>query len=354
MKKYFLDDLHALSITAWSASESDLADNFARATALIINALKSGRRILVCGNGGSASDAEHMAGELVGRFGYDRPSLPCISLCTPSATFTAIANDYGYEQVFKRQVQGLGNKDDVLIGISTSGNSGNIVEAFKTAREMGLKTIALTGSRDSKLSALADVTVRSPSARTPRIQEIHGMVLHSMCRAVEDEMFPETAKTFAPALPAEKIVSGSQIKTLAAAIKGYKSVFTNGCFDILHPGHVYVLNESRRFGELLIVGLNSDASIKRLKGESRPYHCFEDRAMVLAALSCVDYVVGFDEDTPAELIQALTPHILVKGGDYTPETIVGADWVEKHGGMVKVVPLLQGHSTTGILNSNGR
>jgi len=354
MKKYFLDDLRAMSITGWSAAESSLADDFASATAMMIQALKNGRRILVCGNGGSASDAEHMAGELVGRFGYDRASLPCISLCTPSATFTAIANDYGYEQVFKRQVQGLGNKDDVLIGISTSGNSPNIVEAFKTAGMMGIKTIALTGSRDSKLSALADVTVRSPSARTPRIQEIHGLLLHSMCRAIEDEIFPETARTIAPALPAKKIIGGDQLQTLAAAIKSYNSVFTNGCFDILHPGHVYVLNESRRFGELLIVGLNSDASIKRLKGESRPYHCFENRAMVLAALACVDYVVGFEEDTPAELIKALTPRILVKGGDYTPETIVGADWVEHHGGTVKVVPLLQGHSTTGILNNNGR
>lgn len=349
MKKYFLDDLQALKLTAWSAANSELPEKFAEAVTAMITALKSGHRILVCGNGGSASDAEHMAGELVGRFGYDRPSLPCISLCTPSATFTAIANDYGYEHVFQRQVQGLGNAGDVLIGISTSGNSVNIVEAFKTAAELKIKTIAMTGSRDSKLSMIADVTVRAPSARTPRTQEIHGLLLHSMCRAIEDGMFPGKALT--PALPCKKILSGSEISTLAAAIKDYQAVFTNGCFDILHPGHVYVLNESRKAGELLIVGLNTDASIKRLKGPTRPYHTFADRAMVLAALECVDYVVGFDEDTPENLIKTLTPKILVKGGDYTQATIVGADWVIQHGGHVKVVPLLEGHSTTGILNN---
>ncbi len=353
MKKYFLEDLNAMRLTAWSAAETDLPECFARAVDIMVRALRAGHRILVCGNGGSASDAEHMAGELVGRFGYDRASLPCVSLCTPSATFTAIANDYGYEQVFKRQVQGLGNTGDVLVGLSTSGNSPNIVEAFKTAKELKIATIAMTGSRDSKLSQIADLTVRAPSARTPRIQEIHGLLLHSMCRAIEEEIFP--GKALAPALPAGKIVSGSDLPVLAAALKDYQAVFTNGCFDILHPGHVYVLNESRRFGELLIVGLNTDASIKRLKGPTRPYHSFADRAMVLAALECVDYVVGFDEDTPENLIKTLTPKVLVKGGDYTPATIVGADWVTSHGGCVKVVPLLEGHSTTGILtNGNGK
>lgn len=352
MKKYFADDLQAMRITAFSATFSDLEENFNRAVTTMIEALRAGKRILVCGNGGSAADAEHMAGELVGRFGFDRDSLPCVSLCTPSATFTAIANDYGYDQVFKRQVQGLGAPGDVLVGISTSGNSGNIVEACTEAKNTGIHTIVLTGSKDSKLSQIADITLRSPSTHTPRIQEIHGMLLHSMCRAIEEEIFAEKRKV--TALPGKKIIEGSEIAVLAEAIKGYKSVFTNGCFDILHPGHVYVLNESRRAGELLIVGLNSDDSIKRLKGPSRPYHGFADRAMVLAALESVDYVIGFDEDTPENLIKTLTPKVLIKGGDYSAETIVGADWVTQNGGSVKVVPLLEGHSTTGILKNNDR
>jgi D-sedoheptulose 7-phosphate isomerase len=351
MKHYFLDDLQALKMVINTSKFSNLAENFEKAAQISVNCLKNGNTILICGNGGSASDAEHMAGEIVGRFGYDRPSLPCISLCTPSATFTAISNDYGYEKVFARQVSGFGKKGDVLIGISTSGNSANIVEAFKVAKEMNISTIAMTGSKDSKLSAIADVTMRSGSTRTPRIQEIHSILIHSLCRAIEDEIFNKAAS---PALPSKKIISGDEIKTLAEAIKGYKSVFTNGCFDILHPGHVYILNECRKQGELLIVGLNSDASIKRLKGESRPYHKFEDRANVLAALEAVDYVIGFDEDTPKELIEALTPNILIKGGDYTPETVVGADWVTSHGGKVVIIPLLEGHSTTAILNSNNK
>jgi rfaE bifunctional protein nucleotidyltransferase chain/domain len=238
-----------------------------------------------------------------------------------------------------------------LIGISTSGNSTNIVEAFVVAKTMQIKTIALTGSRDSKLSEIADITLRSPSTQTPRIQEIHGLLVHSLCRAIEEEIFSVNDR--APALPPEKIINSEQLAKLAAAISGHQAVFTNGCFDILHPGHVYVLKEARKLGELLIVGLNSDSSVKCLKGDSRPYHRFKDRAEVLAALACVDYVVGFDEETPQRLIEALTPKILVKGGDYNHDTIVGADWVSAHGGEVKVIPLLPGHSTTGILNNNG-
>ncbi|NCB37397.1 MAG: SIS domain-containing protein [Erysipelotrichia bacterium] len=352
MKNYFLDDLQAMRLTAWSAASTDLPQNFAEAVRILISALSAGNKILVCGNGGSASDAEHMAGELVGRFGYDRNSLPCISLCTPSATFTAIANDYGYDHVFKRQVEGLGNAGDVLVGISTSGNSPNVAEAFKAAADKQIKTIAFTGVRDSRLSQLADITLRAPSSKTPRIQEIHGLLLHSLCRAIEDSMFPDRA--LLASLPGKKIVFEDDLKILVRAIKEYDSVFTNGCFDVLHPGHIYVLNEARKSGELLIVGLNTDESIKRLKGPTRPYHTFEDRAMVLASLECVDYVIGFSEDTPENLIKLLTPKVLVKGGDYTAETIVGADWVTLHGGHVKVVPLLHGHSTTGILNDRGK
>lgn len=347
MENYFLDDLQAFKQVIFTSKDSELPNNFSKAAKLLVDALKNGKKILICGNGGSASDAEHMAGEIVGRFGYDRPSLPCISLCTPSATFTAISNDYGYEKVFSRQVSGLGYEGDVLIGISTSGNSTNIVEAFKEAQSKSISTIAMTGSKDSKLSALANITLRAGSTKTPRIQEIHSILIHSLCRAIEDEIFN---KASAPALPSKKILKGEEIKVLADAIKGYKSVFTNGCFDILHPGHVYILNECRKQGELLIVGLNSDDSIKRLKGPTRPYHKFEDRANVLAALECVDYVIGFSEDTPKDLIEALTPNILIKGGDYTPETVVGADWVTSHGGKVVIIPLLEGHSTTAILN----
>jgi hypothetical protein len=141
-----------------------------------------------------------------------------------------------------------------LIGISTSGNSPNIVEACKTARELGLKIIAMTGSRDSGLSRLADVTLRSPSTRTPRIQEIHGLLLHSLCRAIEEEIFP--GKAAAPALPASKIIQPGQLPLLAAAIKGYESVFTTAASTFFTPAtSTSQRSQSRR---LLIVELNTD------------------------------------------------------------------------------------------------
>jgi D-glycero-beta-D-manno-heptose 1-phosphate adenylyltransferase len=125
-----------------------------------------------------------------------------------------------------------------------------------------------------------------------------------------------------------------------------KVVFTNGVFDLLHPGHVDVLFAARQRGDQLVVGVNSDASARRLKGPERPIRSEAERAVVLAALECVDVVVVFDEDTPLELIQALLPDVLVKGGDYTVATIVGSETVQSRGGDVVVIPLTPGHSTT--------
>jgi len=137
--------------------------------------------------------------------------------------------------------------------------------------------------------------------------------------------------------------------------QGERIVFTNGCFDILHAGHVRYLNEARALGDRLVVGLNSDASVKRLKGESRPVNTLEDRLEVLEALACVDWVVPFgdedsENDTPEQLIRTIQPDVLVKGGDYTVDTIVGAEFVQHNGGEVIVLPLLQGRSTSGIIS----
>ena len=128
-----------------------------------------------------------------------------------------------------------------------------------------------------------------------------------------------------------------------------KIVFTNGCFDIIHAGHVSYLAQAKKYGDILIIGLNSDDSVRRLKGKHRPVNDETDRALVLSALRSVDYVCIFDEDTPLELIKLLKPDVLAKGGDYTQETIVGADFVKKNGGEVVVVPLVPGKSTTELL-----
>jgi len=126
-------------------------------------------------------------------------------------------------------------------------------------------------------------------------------------------------------------------------------VFTNGVFDLLHPGHLDVLDRARREGAALVVGVNSDASVRRLKGPQRPIRTSAERAIVLAGLEAVDAVVVFDDDTPFDLVQAIAPDVIVKGGDYSPETIVGADLVTARGGRVVVIPLVDGHSTTSTI-----
>ncbi len=144
------------------------------------------------------------------------------------------------------------------------------------------------------------------------------------------------------------------LDVLASIIEGEKRqgkrvAFTNGCFDLLHVGHVKYLQKARTFGDLLVLGLNSDASVRRLKGEKRPLIGQNERAHILAALDCVDYVVIFDEDTPLNLLETLRPHVLVKGGDYTPEQVVGKDLVESYGGRIELVEFVDGRSTTGII-----
>jgi D-beta-D-heptose 7-phosphate kinase/D-beta-D-heptose 1-phosphate adenosyltransferase len=130
---------------------------------------------------------------------------------------------------------------------------------------------------------------------------------------------------------------------------GQRLVFTNGCFDLLHVGHITLLEQCRSFGDKLILGINTDAGVQRLKGPSRPIVNQQDRARVLSALAAIDAVVLFDEDTPLELIRELKPDVLVKGGDYTEATVVGAELVRAHGGRVEIVPTVEGFSTTGII-----
>ncbi|HVE78086.1 MAG TPA: D-glycero-beta-D-manno-heptose 1-phosphate adenylyltransferase [Gemmatimonadaceae bacterium] len=148
--------------------------------------------------------------------------------------------------------------------------------------------------------------------------------------------------------PRHKVLTRDQARTWRSGRRG-SVVFTNGVFDLLHPGHVDVLTAARRHGDHLVVGLNTDASVRRLKGPDRPVRREAERAYVLAALGCVDAVVLFDEDTPLELIQALGPDVLVKGGDYEESTIVGAREVRARGGRVVVVPLTPGQSTTSLI-----
>lgn len=158
------------------------------AIAAIGKALASGAPLLVCGNGGSAADAAHITGELVGRFLMERRALNCVCLSSNPAVLTALANDYGYEVVFARQVEAYGRPGGVLLGISTSGNSANVVRAFEAARGIGMATVALTGEGGGRLAALSDILIAVPSRHTPDIQQVHLCLYHYICERLETDL----------------------------------------------------------------------------------------------------------------------------------------------------------------------
>jgi D-sedoheptulose 7-phosphate isomerase len=174
-----------------SASQS-LAAPIVRAGAVLVEALKSGGKILACGNGGSAADSQHFSAELLNRFERERAPLAAIALTTDTSTLTSIANDYSYEQVFAKQVRGLGRRGDALLAISTSGNSANVIAAMQVARELGMAVVALTGNGGGKMGALLganDVHICVPHKVTARIQEVHLLVLHCLCDAIDERLF---------------------------------------------------------------------------------------------------------------------------------------------------------------------
>jgi D-sedoheptulose 7-phosphate isomerase len=174
----------------------DVVLTVAKVSEVLVNALKQGNKALLFGNGGSAADAQHIAAELVGRFAFDRPALPALALSVNSSCVTAIGNDYGFDRVFSRQLEALARPGDVAIGISTSGNSSNVLNAMSTARKMGLHTIALTGGTGGNLQGSVDHCICVPSNETPRIQECHILIGHIIAELVEREIFHEQGRVF--------------------------------------------------------------------------------------------------------------------------------------------------------------
>jgi D-sedoheptulose 7-phosphate isomerase len=170
--------------------DGTLHEAIAQVARACIDALRRGNRILFAGNGGSAADAQHLAGELVSRFNYDRPGLAAFALTTDTSVLTAIGNDYGYERVFARQVEAVGSAGDVFFGISTSGRSPNILAALKAARAKGMVTVGLTGRAGGRMPEFCDHCLRTPSDSTPRIQEGHISIGHTVCMLIEQQLFP--------------------------------------------------------------------------------------------------------------------------------------------------------------------
>lgn len=175
------------------AQDSNMAGDILRAVSLCVDALRAGGKIMFAGNGGSAADAQHWAGELVSRFYYDRPGLAAIALTTDSSILTAIGNDYGYDYTFARQIEALGRQGDVFVAISTSGNSPNIIRAVGAAQQRGISVIGFAGESGGKLAPISDICFRIPSSETPRIQEGHEFIGHLLCALIEREMHPNEA-----------------------------------------------------------------------------------------------------------------------------------------------------------------
>jgi len=326
-----------------------------RAGRALVECYGAGGKVLIFGNGGSAADAQHMAAELVGRFLLERRrALPAIALTTDSSALTAIANDFGFEHVFSRQVEALGNRGDVAIAISTSGGSPNVLEGVREANARGLRTIGLVGAGPSELEELVELPVVVRNAQGPAVQEAQLAVEHALCAAVEDGLFG--AGTRAPASRrGRKIVDWDALLKLREAWRerGLTVVWTNGVFDLLHVGHVRSLEEARALGDVLVVGVNADESVREAKGEGRPVVPAVQRAEVVAALEPVDFVVVFEEPTPEAALQRLQPEIHAKGADYRDKPIPERAVVEGYGGRVELLPLVEGVSTTGLAERLG-
>ena len=181
--QHFLD-----SIAVKQDAEKVLPEPLAHGVLAIVECLRAGGKVMACGNGGSAADAQHFAAELIGRFERERQELAAIALTTDTSILTAVGNDYSYDEIFSKQVRGLGKKGDILLGISTSGNSKNVVRAIEAAKKMGIKIIALTGNGGGKIATLLDkedIHLCAPSTRTARIQETHLVLLHTLCDGVD-------------------------------------------------------------------------------------------------------------------------------------------------------------------------
>jgi phosphoheptose isomerase len=326
---------------------------------MVAECVANGRKILICGNGGSAADAQHIAAELVGRYVVERRGLPALALTVDTSILTAVANDYGFERVFARQVEALGAEGDVLVAITTSGGSPNVRAAIDVARAKKMGVIGLTGAKGATFAKTCDVGIVVPSTVTARIQECHITIGHLLCEAVDlaiatTSSAPSANGRGARVTTSPKELSRDELAFLRARTKAESSVvvWTNGVFDVLHAGHLAQLRAARAYGDVLVVGVNTDDTVRAAKGEGRPVFPVTERVDMLAALEVVDHVHVFGEPTPEAAIAALEPDVHCKGEDYAPpngKPIPERALVESYGGRIVFVPLVADRSTTKTL-----
>lgn len=190
MKNYVKEQIKLSYETKQNIYQNDeLLNKIVEVSQKCVELYKGDKKTILAGNGGSAADAQHIAAELVGRYGFDRPSIPSLALTTDTSNLTAIGNDYGYDQVFSRQLEGMGQSGDIFIGISTSGNSKNILNAFEVAKKKNILSVALVGKDGGEMAKMADIALVVPSNSTPRIQESHILIGHIICDIIEKEIF---------------------------------------------------------------------------------------------------------------------------------------------------------------------
>ncbi|WP_448809362.1 SIS domain-containing protein [Agromyces bauzanensis] len=326
-----------------------MAPQIASTAARIAERLAAGGKILVFGNGGSAACAQHFAAEFTGKLSSDRVPYPAISLTVDTSALTAIANDYGYVEVFARQVRALARPEDVVVGISTSGTSGNVVLAIESARGIGALTVSLTGTVDQLGS---EVSLAVPLRETARVQEAHDLVLHELAQVIERVLVPEIIDDrSADRFPF--VLTEADLEPYRAWLRssGQELATTNGVFDLLHEGHRTSIRAARAHGDALVLLINSDESVRRLKGESRPVRSLEERLRDIESIPAVDHVVVMHDDDPRRLLSSLQPDVHCKGAEYSRSPLLEGEVVREGGGRIAYIELLPGHSTTSQVNS---
>lgn len=320
---------------------AELGPSIAEAASLLSRCLAGGGRGYIVGNGGSAADAQHFAAEFTGRFGTSRRPLPVVALSTDTSALTCISNDFGFDHVFSRQVEALGRPGDVLFALSTSGTSPNVVLAAQAAQRLGMTVVGMTGASGGALEACSDLMLRVPSPVTARIQECQMTMLHIICDLTERALGVG---------PTEASPHGDMASLRAQWRRDKLTVVsTNGCFDILHAGHLDSLTRASRLGDVLVVLVNSDESVRRLKGPARPVNSISDRVALLSALAPVDYVYVFEDDEPSAMLDLLQPDIHCKGEEYAAKPVPEAAVVERNGGRMHFLPRTLDLSSTTVL-----
>lgn len=275
-------------------------------------AFEGGKRLYAFGNGGSAAEAQHFTTELIGRFKGNRRSLPAISLNADSSAITCIANDFGFDQVYSRQLEGLLDRDDIVIAFSTSGASPNVLKGLEVSAGIGAKTTLFTGNKGGLNHEVAQRTIALGGHETALIQEMHLALIHILCDAIEIQMGLQPEGNIGEFR--EIIYDYEWSPDLVP--KDRDLVWVNGCFDIIHEGHLLLLESAAKQGNHVIVGLNSDLSVARIKGEGRPLIPELSRAKTLARIPYVDQVVIFSEENPLSILQKVAPNCVVKDSVY--------------------------------------